>query len=59
MEEKSQEFKAGDVVYHKANGQRMVVIESNDSSCSCRYQAPNGDLLNGKFYNVELSLRPI
>jgi hypothetical protein len=51
----NQEFKNGDVVYHKANNLRMVVISADDDgTTTCRFVAANGEFSKFIFHNCEL-----
>ncbi|WP_312331957.1 hypothetical protein [Sphingobacterium sp.] len=47
-------FKAGDIVYHKANNLRMVVISNRDTYVKCRYINANGSFTLGDFVDIEL-----
>lgn len=50
-----QEFKVGDVVYHKANGLRMVVIEVRGTEVKCRYINAEGAFDKFTFLIEELT----
>lgn len=51
-----QKFKVGDVVYHKANGLRMVVIEVRVDEVKCRYINADGAFDKFGFLSDELTL---
>ncbi|WP_454880624.1 hypothetical protein [Sphingobacterium detergens] len=51
----NQEFKNGDVVYHKANNLRMVVIEAEDDGVTtCRFVDSKGEFSKLIFFNCEI-----
>lgn len=48
-------FKPGDIVFHKANNLRMVVLATFESSCSCRYVSAAGQFTKMEFSIQEIS----
>lgn len=55
-----QSFSVGDVVYHKANNLRMVLVKVNtDSTFECRYLNHENKFYEGQFRSCELSKRSI
>jgi hypothetical protein len=53
------QFKPGDIVYHKANNLRMVVIGIKGDQCNCTLVEKSGVFKNDLFFNIELSETPI
>lgn len=49
-----QEFKNGDVVYHKVNNLRMVIISTSEYFVDCRYVTASGNFTEMSFYKLEL-----
>lgn len=54
-----QTFQPGDIVYHKANNLRMVVLSSGENYTSCRCVNINGTYDEINFKPFELSKSPI
>lgn len=48
-------FEKGDIVYHKVNGLRMVVLAAGETHLSCRFVSPSGQFLENEFLAWELS----
>ncbi|MEJ5143971.1 hypothetical protein [Sphingobacterium sp. MYb388] len=53
------QFKPGDIVYHKANNLRMVVIGIKGDQSNCRFVEKAGVFKNDLFFNIELSNTPL
>lgn len=53
-----QTFKPGDVVFHKANNLRMVVVEMNGSSILTEFVNANGEFVQDSFMPIVLSTFP-
>lgn len=52
-------FNQGDVVYHKANNLRMVVVEANDTKIRAVYVEADGSFKEAVFQHFLLSKLPI
>ena len=48
-------FKAGDIVYHKVNNLRMVVLRVANHIVVCRFINPSGNFDNKEFNSFELA----
>ncbi len=53
------QFKKGNIVYHKANNLRMVIIGTKENESFCRYVDYNGKFVGEWYYNIEISREPI
>lgn len=53
------QFQPGDVVYHKANNLRMVVMSVKENSIHTCFVIPNGIYKYDSFAPIELSKKPI
>lgn len=51
----TEEFKPGDIVYHKANNLRMVVISKIEDKITCRYINKEAEFSTLRFYPFELT----
>jgi len=52
-------FKPGDIVYHKINNLRMVVIRSSGEAINCRIIRPSGTFDTEDFKAFEVSATPL
>lgn len=50
-------FNPGDIVFHKVNNLRMVVLRSLTKSCVCRYISASGQFSEMDFEIVELNAK--
>lgn len=51
-----EEFKVGDIVYHKLNNLKMVIIaDPSSQEFSCRYIGKDGDFHKADFRSEELT----
>lgn len=50
-----QDLKQGTIVYHKAFGLRMVILEVLDDNYYCRYVDAQGDFAARNFYKFEVT----
>lgn len=55
MNMKNEKLTAGDIVYHKANNLRMVVITVQETAIRCRYVDKFGKFQLDNFLPIELS----
>ena len=53
----NQVFKPGDVVFHKANNLRMVVLEVDGEFISCKLVNALGHFIKDNFSSIEISLK--
>lgn len=52
-------FNPGDIVYHKANNLRMVVISANDAVIKTEFINAKGDFAQDSFAKTAVSTKPI
>lgn len=52
------QFNPGDIVYHKVNNLRMVVLSSNATYATCKYVSAYGNYEESNFQVFELSQHP-
>ena len=52
-------FKPGEIVYHKVNHLRMVLINQEDNRSFCKYLNADGNFELDWFESIEISTRPI
>ena len=53
------QFNPGDIVYHKVNNLRMVVLSITEIDASCQYVTSSGIFFETKFKLFQLSKTPI